>query len=244
MLDDLTADYHRHNRFLLDTELPHVDISSEEFSHICGLIVKYNVHSVVRIRHLHRHITVPEGHILLGTRINKPFGYWIRPTPILDIDLHKIRPHILSVHEMDSTTEGRNTKERLVPSEFREGLPIDIDRNFLTEFANYVRKKSLENKFGLEAIEGHSKKMIEFSFDCGSILLEENEVTPKIGEAGREFTLRDTSWTVTIKDDLVDQTGETRCLTYTTGHVKVTNEPAKSVSDVVNILRVDGFLVM
>jgi len=219
---------------LLDTELPYIDISSKEFKHICRILTKHKVHSYIRVRQLHRHRTIPEDHILLGTPINKPLGYWFRPTPIVDIDLHKICPHILSVGATD-----------LLPSEFREGPPINIDQNFVKEFTNFVRREGLERTYGLEIIEGQPKKMIEFSFDSGSILVEEDEVTSKIREAGcGEFMLRDTSWVVTVEGGLVDQTGETRCVIYTVGHIKVKNEPVKSVSDVVNALRADGFLSM
>ena len=229
---------------LLDTELPYIDRSSEEFNHICRIITKHEVHSHIRVRQLHRHRTIPEGHILLGTRISKPLGYWVRPTPIVDIDLHKICPHILSVDVIDCAVK-RGRESLLLPSEFREGPPINIDHSFVTEFTNFVREEGLERKYGLEVIEGQPKKMIEFSFDSGSILIEEDEVTSKIKEAGcGEFTLRDTSWAVTVEGGLVDQTGETRCVTYTTGHIQVKNEPVKSVSDVVNALREGGFLGM
>jgi hypothetical protein len=67
----------------------------------------------------------------------------------------------------------------LFPSEFREGPPVsvgNIDGNFFMEFTNCLWTKGLENTLGLEAIQGQAGKMIEFSFDIGSLLLKEEDV--------------------------------------------------------------------
>jgi hypothetical protein len=57
-------------------------------------------------------------------------------------------------------------------------------------------------------------------------------------------TLRETGWSVTVKDELVDKTRETRCVQYSTGHVKATDTRVKSLSDAVKILRDEGALAM
>jgi hypothetical protein len=85
--------------------------------------------------------------------------------------------------------------------------------------------------------------MIEFSFNIGSLLLKEQEVKVKVREEGRgQFKLQETGWTITVKDRTVYKTGETRCATFTTSYVKVTNSKAKGVSDVMKILRDNGVL--
>jgi len=56
--------------------------------------------------------------------------------------------------------------------------------------------------------------------------------------------LRETGWSVTVKDGLVDKTGETQCVQYSTGHIKATDTRVKSLSDVVKILRDEGALAM
>lgn len=170
----------------------------------------------------------------------EPFGYWSRPRRIAEVDLQQIHGHIFSV---DTTEAGERQKKGavLVPSEFREGPPANIEHiegNFYTEFTDYLWSKGLENTFGLEAIQGQSGKMIEFSFDIGNLLLSEDEVTEEVREErSKHFTLQETGWAVTVNDGVVDQTGETRCVTYTTGHVKITNSQAKGLRDVIKILR-------
>jgi hypothetical protein len=87
--------------------------------------------------------------------------------------------------------------------------------------------------------------MIEFSFDVGSLLLQEDKVAAEVRDGRRgHVILRETGWSVTVKDGLVDKTGETRCVMYTTGYLKVTDSKAKGVSDAVKILRDEGVLVM
>ena len=57
-----------------------------------------------------------------------------------------------------------------------------------------------------------------------------------------QFVLQDTGWAVLIKDEIVCKSGETRCFTYTTGHVKVTDSKVVSLSDILNTLKGEGFL--
>jgi len=136
----------------------------------------------------------------------------------------------------------------LVPSEFREGPPVsigNIDNEFFTEFTNCLWMKGLGNTLGLEAIQGQAGKMIEFSFDIGSLLLNEEEMRAEAREEMREqFKLEETGWTIAVKDGIVYKTGETRCATFTTGHIRITDSKAKGVSDAVKILRDEGMLAM
>ncbi|CAM6002057.1 unnamed protein product [Sphagnum balticum] len=77
------------------------------------------------------------------------------------------------------------------------------------------------------------------------LLLKEEEVRAEVREERRgQFKLQETGWTITVKDGTVYKTGETRCVFYTTGHIKVTNSKAKGVSDIVKILRDKGVLAM
>lgn len=186
-------------------------------------------------------MTVPEGQILLGRSIAEPLGYWTRPTPIREVDLQNIHGHIFSVYSC--AAEGKMKNTHLFPSEFREGPPVsvgDIDDEFFKEFVDCLSTNGLENTFGLEMIQAQAGKMIEFSFDIGSLLLKEEEVREEIrGKA----MLQDTGWAITVKDGNVLKTGETRCWAYTTGHVPVTDSKVRRVSDVVKFLRDGGMLV-
>jgi hypothetical protein len=215
----------------------------EEINHICAIIAKHNVQKYIRLRHLHRHFRIPEGHILLGTSIKEPPGYWTRPVPVLDINRNRIGPYILSVDK--NTGERRENKDTLSPSEFREGAPaIHVDSEFVSEVTAYIQTKGLENTLGLEIIDGGPRrKMIEFSFRIGSILLQEQEVKPEIREErGGDFKLRETAWSISVEDGVVDKTGEERCVTFATvGHILVVDEP-KGLWDVVNILQDKGFI--
>lgn len=246
VLRDLLLIQGSHNRFPPDTAFPQIEQLSDGIEELCAIIAKYNAQSQFRLRLLHRHMTIPEGQIMLGTRITKPLGFWTRPARISDIDLRKIYGHIFSVDAARYTSEGEMRNALLFPSEFREGPPVsfgNIDGNFFTEFTDCLRTKGLENVFGLEVVQDQLGKMIEFSFDIGSLLLKEEEVNAEVrGEGKGQFKLQETGWSVMIEDETVYKTGETRCATFATGHVKVTDSKAKGVLDVVKILRDDGVL--
>lgn len=94
------------------------------------------------------------------------------------------------------TSEGEKRNALLFPSEFREGLLVsirDINSNFFMEFTDYLWRKGLANTLGLERIQGQAGKMIEFSFDFGSLLIKEEAVEAEVTEerAGH-FTLQET----------------------------------------------------
>ncbi|KAH8782177.1 hypothetical protein BGZ57DRAFT_886541 [Hyaloscypha finlandica] len=242
--ETLIASTRLHNRFPPDTAFPQIDVLSDGFKELCAVIAKYNAQSHFRLRLLHRHMTIPEGHILLGTSITELCGYWTTLARIPDVDLQRVHRHIISVDTTSCASEGEKRNAPLLPSEFREGPPVsvgNIDRNFFTEFADCLWANGLENTLGLEAIQGQAGKMIEFSFDIGSLLLKEEEVRE---ERRGQFKLQETGWTITVKDGTVYKTGETRCVFYTTGHIKFTDSKAKGVSDVVKILRDEGVLAI
>jgi hypothetical protein len=238
-----------HNQFPPDTAFPQIDVLSDGFNELCAIIAKYNFQSHFRLRLLHRHMTLSEGQILLGTSITEPLGYWTRPTCISDIDLNKIYPHILSVDATSCTSEGEKRNALLFPSEFREGSPVsvgNIDGNFFMEFTDCLWRKGLENTLGLERIQGQAGKMIEFSFDFGSLLIKEEAVEAEVTEerAGH-FTLQETGWAITIEHGAVRHIGEVQCVKAEGEHrpVAVPDEVTK-VSDVVQILRDRGILAM
>jgi hypothetical protein len=245
MLANFLLIHGRHNRLPPDTPFPQIDVLSDGFKELCAIIAKYNAQSHFRLRLLHRHMTIPEGHILLGSSITG--GYWTTPTRISDIDLRKIYPHIISVDAASYTTEGE--KRNLYPSEFREGAPgsvRNIDGNFITEFTDCLWRKSLENTLGLEAIQGQAGKMIEFSFNVGSLLLKEQEVRAEVrGEGKGQFTFQVTGWAITIENGAVKHTGEIQCVKLEDEHrpIPVPDEVTK-VSDIVKILRDQGILAM
>ncbi|KAH8761533.1 hypothetical protein F5883DRAFT_562100 [Diaporthe sp. PMI_573] len=233
-----------HNQFPSDTPFPQIDVLSDGFKELCAIIAKYNVQNYFRLRLLHRHMTISEGQILLGNSIMEPLGYWTRPTAIIDIDLQNIHGHIFSVDATSCTSEGE--MGNLFPSEFREGPPVsarNIDDNFFAEFTDCLMTRGLEKALGLEVIQDQAGKMIEFSFDIGSLLLQEEEVKAEVREERRgQFKLQDTGWTITVKDGTVYKTGETRCVTFPTGHIKVTDSKVECVSDAVKILKNEGVL--
>lgn len=246
MVADSLLIQHSHNRFPADTAFPQVDVISDGFKELCGIIAKYDVQSCFRLRLLHRHTMLSEGEILLGTSTTQPLGYWTEPTPILDIERHKIHGHIFSVDTR--TSEGKELVV-LIPSEFHEGPLVgfdNIDSNFFTEIVGCLWLRGLQNTLGLEAIQGQARKMVEFSFDTGSLLVEENYVRADLMDERRgQFTFQETGWTVTVTDDgLVDTTGETRCVVTGGTHLKVTNTQVKNVSDAIKILEDECLLAM
>ncbi|KAF2752537.1 hypothetical protein EJ05DRAFT_459017, partial [Pseudovirgaria hyperparasitica] len=234
--ETLMASTRCHNRLPPDTAFPEINVLSDGVKQLCAIISTYSAQSQFRLRLLHRHTTIPVGKILLGTRISEPRGYWTRPTCISDIDLHKIHAHIILVDATSRTSEGERSSPLLFPSEFREGPPVSagtIDRNFFLEFTNCLKITGLENVLGLEAIQGQAAKMVEFSFDSGSLLLEEAEVRE---EVIGQFKSQVTGWAVT-EDGAVDQTGETRCVIISGSHYNITNSKTKHMSDAIKFLR-------
>lgn len=245
-LRDLLLTQVSHNQLPPDTEFPLVEQLSDGLEALCAIIAKYDAQSHFRLRLLHRHMTVPKGQIMLGTGMTEPVGFWTRPKRISDIDLRNIHGHIYSVDTTRHTEESEMRYAPLFPSEFREGPPVNVGNisgNFFMEFTDCLRTKGLENVFGLEVVQGQTRKMIEFSFDTGSLLLREEEVNAEVqSERKEQFKLQETGWAVVVKDGTVYRTGETRCATFATGHIKVTDSKVKDASDAMKILRDDGVL--
>ena len=182
---------------------------------------------------------------MLGTSMTGPTGFWTKPTPIAEVDLGNIHPHIVSVDSNYKTSEGE--RSILLPSEFREGPPANIgciESEFYEDFTDCLWRTGLQAVFGLEIVQEQLGKMIEFSFDIGSLLLEDKQVKEDVKEQKNGFfQLQETSWTITIKDGVVCKTGETRCVTYTTGHIKFTDSKAKGFLDVVRVLADEDILI-
>jgi len=183
-----------------------------------------------------------EEQILLGTNITD--GYWTRPVSVHNTNLQQIHGHIFSINTLNCANGYKNGT--LFPSEFREGPSINIgsmDNNFIADFTDYLWKHGWESTFGLEVMD--LGKMIEFSFDIGSLLLDEDRVTAEMKEENsRQFKFQNTGWRIKVADDgAVDQTGEIRCVIYAAGHVKITNGQIKNVLDVMEILEKEGVLV-
>ncbi|KAH7308332.1 hypothetical protein BKA65DRAFT_610647 [Rhexocercosporidium sp. MPI-PUGE-AT-0058] len=85
-----------------------------------------------------------------------------------------------------------------------------------------------------------AEKIIEFSFDVGSLLLKEEEVK---AEVRGQFEFQVTGWTIMIKNKAVKHTGEIQCVKYEDEHrpIAIPDEVTK-VSDIVKILRDQGIL--
>jgi len=223
-----------HNQFPSDALFPQINLLSNEFQDLCAIIAKYDVQNYFRLRLLHRHMPIPEGQILLSHIITEPFGYWAKPTSILDVNLQNIHGYIFSV---DTFNSARNT---LFPSEFRTGPPINlgnISNEFFTEFIDYLQRKGLEHILGLEVTQHRIEKMIEFSFHSGNILLHEDCVRMKLGKQKEEFVLQETGWKITIQKGIVCRTGETRCATFLTGHVRITDSKLENIFNIVEFLK-------
>jgi hypothetical protein len=238
ILADILLIQGSYNRFPPDTVFPQIDVLSNGFKELYIIIAKYNAQSHFRLRLLHRHITIPKGHILLGTSITEPYRYWITLACIPDVDLQRVHRHIISVDITSCISESEKRNAPLLPSEFCEGPASsrNIDSNFFTEVTDCLWANGLENTLGLEAIQGQAGKMIEFSFDTGSLLLIEATVRG-------QFEFRETGWTVTVKDRAVDKDGEIRCLVYANGYVRATKIQVKGALDALKILRDKGVLV-
>lgn len=164
-------------------------------------------------------------------------GFWTRSTPISNLDLEGIHPHVFSVDTVGSSTQSRS-KMSLLPSEFRVGPPAnnDIDARLFTELADCLCANGLQRIIGIEATQGQCDKMIEFSFDAGSLLLKEAVVRG-------QFDFLDTVWAIT-DDGAVDKDGETRCVIVQGQHVKATKSEVTSVSDALKALEDQGVLIV
>jgi len=223
----------------MDTEFPQIDEQSDGFKALCAIFTKHDVQNYFLPCLLHRHRTISERQILLGNSIAELPGFWTEPTAIHDIDLQNVHGHFFSINTI---SEGDTRYTSFLPSEFRVGPPVDfghIDNNFYKEVSEYLLEMGWENTFGLEVKE-QNKKMIEFPFDVGSLLLKEDRVKAEVGE---RFESQETSWTISVKGGLVCTTGETRCFVYPTGHVRMRDTKIKGWLDALKILRDDSVLV-
>ena len=176
-----------YNRLPPNTVFPQIDVLSNRFKELCVIITKYNAQSHFRLRLLYRYITIPKGHILLGTSITEPCGYQTTLARIPDVDLQRVYRHIISVDITSYISEGEKRNALLLPSKFREGPAStkNIDSNFFTEVTDYLQANSLENTLGLKVIQGQARKMIKFSFNISSLLLKEEEVRAEVREERR-----------------------------------------------------------
>ncbi|PMD15914.1 hypothetical protein NA56DRAFT_581299, partial [Hyaloscypha hepaticicola] len=178
-----------HNQFPSDTPFLQVDELSDGFKELYIIITKYN--TPFQLRALHQYSIISKGQVLLGTSITG-LGYWTRNTLISDIDLDKSYNCEIAADIIDCTGKGR-IRYTILYSEFREGLPVNIGKinnNFFTEFTDCLWAKGLENSFGLEVKQDQSRKMIEFSFNTGLLLVREEEVNQELKEGTGQFTLR------------------------------------------------------
>lgn len=227
----------RHNRFHPDTAFPQIDERSDGFNELCTIIAKYNAHNYFRLRLLHRHMTIPEGKILLGTAVTESAGFWTRLIPISEIDLQKIHPHTISADADRYAIKDKERHDSLTPSEFREGSPIALGvcDEFFTEFSDCLWANGYENTLGLEAIRNQPGKMVEFTFDAGSLLLPESCVQG-------DFEYQVTSWSITVKKGVVLKDGETRCVILQGRHLRATKIQVKDFSDALRLLIDQGFV--
>ncbi len=99
-------------------------------------------------------MTIPEGHILLGSSIAEPCGYWTILAHIPDVDLQRVHRHIISMDITSCASKGEKRNALLLPSKFREGpaRPRNIDSSFFMEVTDCLWANGLENTLGLEEI--------------------------------------------------------------------------------------------
>ena len=180
---------------------------------------------------------------MIGTRI-EGLGYLTRPTRISDIDRHKVYGCEISVDATGCTGEG-GMGNALLYSGFREGPPVDIGNiytNFFTGFTNCLWKHGLANTFGLEFYQGQPRKMIEFSFDTGLLLVKEEELRAEMREGTGQFTHQVTAWAITIDNGNVKHKGTKYCLKPPKEkHIEIV-PPDAEVSDIGALLRDGGYL--
>jgi hypothetical protein len=179
---------------------------------------------------------IPVGQILLGTRITD-IGYWTAPTCIPE-DLDNIHGHTFAV---DATSEEEDV--RLFPVDFREGpAPSmgNVDCRLFVEFNAYLQAKGLGNIFGLQIAQGEARRMVEFSYEIGNLLVEEGKVKAEMIGGGKEVKLQETAWTATVKDGIISQAVEIRCVVIAGVHREV--EVPVNELDIVKILEDEGVL--
>lgn len=201
-----------HNEYPIDIAMPQVDMSSDAVNELCRIIVKYKYQRFIRLRSLHRHHNLEEGHILLQKRI--PPGYWTEPTSVQEVDINQIYGQVFSVSEGG-----------LFPTEFSCGpSQLALDVNFAKELTQALLRNNLHTILGIEiARDGKRGNMVEFSDDSGSALVPEDRVN-----LVEQETIQYTGWVVT-DDGLVDRTGETRCHIMNGQHTPIKTGTAKGV---------------
>jgi hypothetical protein len=87
--------------------------------------------------------------------------------------------------------------------------------------------------------------MIEFPFNIGLLLVQEEEVSAELRQGTGQFTLRVTAWAITIDNGTVKHGGEKFCLEVPDEEPphRTTIVPKDArVSDIVKSLRDQGYL--
>lgn len=135
----------------------------------------------------------------------------------------------------------------MLPSEFREGPPVNFDElshDFIVDFIDCLTGRGLEKVLGIELLQAQAARMVEFSFTEGSILVQKEELKREAAEwmAGQNM-FQVTGWGITVDDNnFVKQAGTTQCVIYAPpiGHRKVI---VKDCLGLVETLRKEGILV-
>ncbi|KAK4149535.1 hypothetical protein C8A00DRAFT_46866 [Chaetomidium leptoderma] len=250
--DTLMASRQLYNALPPDAPFPEIDEQSDVFREACEMIANSNAYAT-----LQGHVLVSIDQRRLGdqdlgdpaldsdAKVDQDYVGTCtvtQPELFADLDLSNIHGLIFSVAPSHTRypCEGKTKSPRLLPSEFRYGLPgnvENVDASFFTAFSNFVVERGLANVLGIKVMQGQAESLVEFSFDDGSLLVEKKDVSTKKVD-GR---LSNTGWAVT-ESGAVNQRGEVRCIASETEHFRVTANQAKGVLDVLKVLVDQGIL--
>ena len=199
----------------------------------------------VLVRMLHKHRDLALGTVLIRTA-KEDRGYRSSPMPIENVDKSKTFGYVFAVDEMVNEAAGLSTA-KLVPVEFHVAAKdfaevLELHPDFTAEFSAYICKKGLQHIFGLSITPDEQTRFIEFSFEAGSIELNESYFAKSFWTMDKDFRLLDSTWRPTTTSQGMRSRSETRCVTFSNGHRETAVGQVESFDDAVKLLSLQGHL--
>ncbi|RMI95600.1 hypothetical protein CDV36_016401, partial [Fusarium kuroshium] len=184
-----------------DHSQPHV--TNDHIQNLAAIFVRHNAHDVLGVHLIHGHFQIPEDTVLLGNNFEKPEGRWAKPTKVDTIDLDMVHGHVFMLKD-DGVFRAYEYQGGALPDLSRVG------KDFLPEFADYLRVNGLTNLLGLQVLGCGSTSMSELILEGETVMVDGSAIM------GCEES-RTTGW----RFEMVD--GEPRVCRGQESHSKMTS---------------------
>lgn len=160
-------------------------------------------------------------------------SYWTTPVAIQSIDQSNVFEHVFSVND----ARGLGASELHVGS----APPIDeADNLIFHEFVDLVCERGLHGLFELQRVMDRGVDMVEFVFDTGMFLVEQELVEEEVLLEG---ATQCTGWVATRHGGVIEYKGNRICAPHPQyGHLRLTDGKVCNGEDAIRSLNADGSL--